>query len=94
METEKEYFAEDKKSGKGKGGKYLEKEKNIICGGEEKTQKEKEENIWRRKKCSLWRRRRTKKENIMETLHWRGKNYCGRVDGRTGRRLKKKSSRI
>ena len=27
METEKEYFAEDKKSGKGKGGKYLEKEK-------------------------------------------------------------------
>ena len=40
METEKEYFAEDKKSGKGKGGKYLEKEKNIICGGEEKTQKE------------------------------------------------------
>ena len=35
-----------------------------------------------------------KKENIMETLHWRGKNYCGQVDGRTGQRLKKKSSRI
>ena len=27
METEQEYFAEEKKSGKGKGGKYLEKEK-------------------------------------------------------------------
>ena len=24
-----------------------------------------------------------KKENIMETLHWRGKNYCEQVDGRT-----------
>ena len=24
-----------------------------------------------------------KEANIMETLHWRGKNYCGRVDGRT-----------
>ena len=22
-----------------------------------------------------------KEANIMETLHWRGKNYCGRVDG-------------
>ena len=49
METEKEYFAEDKKSGKGKGGKYLEKEKNIICGGEENAPKEMEGNIWSRK---------------------------------------------
>ena len=32
--------------GEGKGGNYLEKEKQI---GGEKTEKEKEENVWRRK---------------------------------------------
>ena len=32
--------------GKGKGGIYLENENIFLCGGE-KTDKEKEENIWR-----------------------------------------------
>ena len=49
METEKEYFAEDKKSGKGKKEENIwRRKKNIICRGE-KTPKEKEGNIWSRK---------------------------------------------
>ena len=34
------------KIGEGKGGIYLENENIFLCGGE-KTDKEKEENIWR-----------------------------------------------
>ena len=51
METEKEYFAEDKKSGKGKGGKYLEKEKTFMWR-RRNTEKEKEENIMGKEKLA------------------------------------------
>ena len=47
----------------------------MICGGEEKAPKKGgkylEQEIFLEEK----------EANIMETLHWRGKNYCGRVDG-------------
>ena len=87
METEKEYFVEDKKSGKGKRGKYLEKEKKYHL---RRRRKDAEGKGGKYLEFFL----EEKEANIMETLHWRGKNYCGRVDGRTGRRLTKKSSRI
>ena len=42
------FFADNKKRGEGKGRRYLEKE-NVIFVEEKKTEKEIEENIWRRK---------------------------------------------
>ena len=42
------FFCEDKEKGEGKGRRYLEKE-NVIFVEEKKTEKEIEENIWRRK---------------------------------------------
>ena len=80
-----------RKDAEGKGGKYLEKENFLEAknNGDVKRGKYLE-----KEKYSLWRGRRAEKEkeaNIMETLHCRRKNLCGRVDGRTGRRLKKKS---
>ena len=41
------FFADNKKRGEGKGRRYLEKE-NVIFVEEKKTEKEIEENIWRR----------------------------------------------
>ena len=41
------FFCEDKEKGEGKGRRYLEKE-NVIFVEEKKTEKEIEENIWRR----------------------------------------------
>ena len=83
-----------RKDAEGKGGKYLEKENFLEAksNGDVKRGKYLE-----KEKYSLWRGRRAEKEkeaNIMETLHCRRKNLCGRVDRRTGRRLMKKSSRI
>ena len=57
MEKESTFFAKEKKNVKGKGGKYLEKENIFFV--EEKTEKEREENIWRRKLYFLKRRRKT-----------------------------------
>ena len=63
------FFCGDKEKGEGKGRRYLEKE-NVIFVEEKKTEKEIEENIWRRKICFL-RRKKEKEENI-----WRRKIYC------------------
>ena len=43
--------------GEGEGGKYLEIE-NFLLSRRRKTEKEKQENIWRRKLFSLWRKRK------------------------------------
>ena len=45
METEKEYFAEERKNGEGKGGKYLEKEK-ISFAEEKKRRRRKKRKIF------------------------------------------------
>ena len=52
-------FLEEKKNGKGKERKYLEKEN--FFSGEKKTEKEKEENIWRRKTFGQQGRSKKKK---------------------------------
>ena len=54
------FFAEEKKNGEAKGGKYL---KNIFLWKRRQTEKEKEENVGRRKKYSfLQRKGKTEKE--------------------------------
>ena len=67
------FFAGEKKNREGYGGKYLEKD-NTFLRRRRKMEKEKEENIWRRKifgggKYNLFRRRRKilAKENFTIT---------------------------
>ena len=83
-------FAEEKKNGEGKGGKYLEKENIFFLRRRIRTEKEKEKNIWRRKIHILRRRKMRKdKEENMFFLRRRRKKFrerkyifCGGGDKR------------
>ena len=75
------WSSKEKNNREGKREKYLKKE-NIWSAEEKKTEEEKErereENIWRRKLFGQWRRRKTEKEK--EEIIW----SAGGQDGPCG----------
>ena len=76
---------EEKKTGEGKGGKYLEKDNIFFCGGEEKRRRKifgcgvgKE-----RRRGNIWSGEEKKIRKEMKEMFWRRKSDCRQLYRRT-----------